>query len=241
MKNKIYSYAPEILGVLTVGLATGAVGYFLYKNSKQYKKYTNFTQTDLDACMAANPTSGLAKCCEVVGGSMVNGVCTDIKAQQCTASGGIWDGATCTPCTDATHMIYNGVCMPDAQVKCITEQAGNWVNGTCVCPAGMQMQNGICVIIDKTPSCKANEVLSNGVCVCASGYHNDSNGMCVANAPASSTTTITFPPFFPSYTTSGGGGGGGAEEQPKTDIFDWIPWILAGMTTALSVVSEQKK
>ena len=43
---------------------------------------------------------------------------------------------------------------------------------------------------------------------------------------------------MPTPATTGGGGG---DKKTTTDIFDWIPWILAGMTTALSVVSEQKK
>jgi len=33
-------------------------------------------------------------------------------------------------------------------------------------------------------------------------------------------------------------GGGGSVAKDNSDVMDWIPWILAGMTTLLSIVSE---
>lgn len=338
-KNKI---------LIGVGIA-GIAAYYLWKSRK--KTFSNFSQIDynvcieqyiasqnalttkVNQCMAANPTSGMEKCCIQSGGTMVNGVCSastvsgpvkccnqvggvlngticsdpkppdipqptctggrvyNLTTQQCecpagtmfnaaigqceqervtlptesdcTKSGGIWNASTstCTPCADATHMVYNGVCMTDEQVKCITQLGGDWINGTCVCPAGTTADaNGICQeIINADTICPTNEVLVNGACVCPTGFHREvqvisgnETMVCVKDSTSGSgttggtTTTITsFPPFpyLPGLPSgdSGAGGGGGGKDENKTDLFDWIPWILAGMTTALSVVSEQKQ
>lgn len=276
--------------LLGVGIA-GVAAYYLWKSSK--KNYTNFSSIDynkciersiynanqlnasLTDCMAQNPTSGVEKCCIVVGGFFVNGVCSPYNntnmyvecckeaggtlngkdcidpnanpANDCASSGGIWDAntATCTPCADATHMVYNGQCMLDEQVKCISELGGNWVNGTCELP---------------TLDCPTNEVLVNGVCTCPEGYHYETTTtaasetrVCVKDTPSTptgqiNTTIVTPPPYFPGLSnlpttdgSAGSGGGGGDTDKLAEDLFDWIPWILAGMTTALSVVSEQKQ
>jgi hypothetical protein len=132
-KNKI------LLGVGLVGMAT-----YLYFRKK--RNFTNFTQTDLDACMAANPTSAPEKCCIQVGGNMVNGVCTnpvaDTQSADCVANGGIWNGTTCTPCAGT---VVNGICVSDEQMRCESIQAGIWdsATNTCKCPRGV-MVNGVC-------------------------------------------------------------------------------------------------
>jgi hypothetical protein len=77
-----------------VGLI-GLTAYFLLKK----KKTTNFVQSDLDACIRANPTSDLSKCCDQVGGIIVNGVCgvaPQNAEEQCIANGGTYDAKTST-------------------------------------------------------------------------------------------------------------------------------------------------
>lgn len=213
-KNKI------LLGVGLVGMAT-----YLYFRKK--RNFTNFTQTDLDACMAANPTSAPEKCCIQVGGNMVNGVCTnpisDTQSADCVANGGIWNGTTCTPCAGT---VVNGICVSDEQMRCESTQGGIWdmATNTCKCPRGV-MVNGVCSDAVSLPPEETTPPPASG---------------------STTTTIVTPPPYFPGLSnlpTSDGsaasGGGGGSED--KSDLFDWIPWILAGMTTALSVVSEQKQ
>jgi hypothetical protein len=80
--------------LIGVGLI-GVTAYFLLKK----KRTTNFVQSDLDACISANPTSDITKCCDQVGGVMVNGVCgvaPQNAQEQCIANGGTWDAKTST-------------------------------------------------------------------------------------------------------------------------------------------------
>jgi hypothetical protein len=206
-------------------LGLGIVGLGAYYYFKKKRNFTNFSQTDLDACMAANPTSAPEKCCIEVGGNMVNGVCTnpvaDTQSADCIANGGTWNGTTCTPCAGT---VVNGVCVSDEQLRCESTQGGIWdsATNTCKCARGV-MVNGVC---------------SDAVTLPPEETPPPASG--------STTTIVTPPPYFPGLSnlpTSDGsaasGGGGGSED--KNDLFDWIPWILAGMTTALSVVSEQKQ
>lgn len=155
---------------------------------------------------------------------------------ECIQRGGIWDGTTCTPCTDATHSIVNGVCVSDEELKCETSQGGTWVGisatnsqAYCACPRGSSMINGICTAD-----------------VASTDTPDDTTDTPTDTPTDTDVTIVTPPPFFPGLGGSGSGGsggGGGAEDEPITeeDLLDWIPWILAGMTTALSIVSEQKQ
>jgi hypothetical protein len=47
---------------------------------------------------------------------------------------------------------------------------------------------------------------------------------------------MPMPPMYP-MGSSGDASGGGQKEEQKKEL-DWIPYILGGMTIALSLVSE---
>ncbi len=228
-------------------LGIGAAGIAAYFLLRKKKSFTNFTTIDYNKCvetevaawntkvrdcMAQNPTSGEEKCCVVIGGNFVNGSCkspVDTNQACCAKLGGTLNGTTCTDPTP-----------PPTPPTTICPENEVLVNGACICPTGYHWE----IVTTSTGGEVRNCVIDAPVTPPADTPPTPPT----PPAASTSTTIVTPPPFFPGLSNlptmggpAGSGGGGGATDDKPIDLFDWIPWILAGMTTALSVVSEQKQ
>jgi hypothetical protein len=199
--------------------------------------------TPYEQCMKAGGIWNGVVCnpCVDATHSIINGVCVDVQAQtRCeTEQMGMWifmpDGQQECRCPDKMAMDTNGICRPivsevaevasQQQLDC--ENSGGTydaITNVCTCPTGKDLVNGVCVT--PTPTTPPTPTPTP--------------------KPTPTTTTTYIPPvIFPTSRGdggSGGGAGGGSEEDKnKINEFDWIPYILAGITTALSIVSEQKE